>query len=322
MSNVFGHVIFTTELRKVAQARVANAASIAGLDERITREIRPRSAFIRACRDMQAHGIIKLLDAQTDKALAFKLNDTETIRFQFNPVFLTAQGASFGDDAKQIVTFDKSTGKVSCDSARVLALATEKYNEYLGVCTTGDVMRLLSKAIEMENAKRIMLRDGVYYIPPRCEELATKLKVFFNELGFSFFVLPVIESDRRNVVKGLVSDIKAEVATLTAEIMAANADNTLTKRIAANRINEFNKQLQQYKEAAEALQEPLFEVLKETGEAGEMLSEIGTSEQDLIAAVRQGEGSMVAQALVRALQSDENMPRLAANAEDNKPEIE
>jgi hypothetical protein len=306
----FGNVIFAEEISEKPIKNVIEAASKAGLDVTIIKEIKPRNLFIRAIRKLQSEGKIeereKNARVNAESVLCDRYRDDEfKIEFQFSTRFLEESGVRYAKAA--VVSFDKDTHTITCEDRAVLDFAQKLYDGAKEIFTTQDINSFTNRVVHKAGAKKLILRSGVYWLPNERRELANKLRDFYRALGFSCFMLTASDQERDDLVKAATRDVVREVQNLKTEIQQLKANKELTPRIAKNRIKELSEKVKQYMEIARSLKTRLSTIFKDAGEAGEVLESVGISSVEEISA-RIQRGDNVLPVVAELFQAAELVP--------------
>jgi hypothetical protein len=282
-----GVILFASELKAVKSGELLLACETAAIPRQLVSDVRPKNAFIRAVRALQTNGV----GSQGRKRLLHKFTDDNTaVRFQFSDVYLQQLGVRY--EANAVVSFDKKTHGITCDSDQIRRHAERFYAEAHEHVLPSDIYALVKRYVDQESAKRIPLRDGVYFLPLSKAHVAENLKKFFTALNFPFFLLPVNAADAANraeIIKATVEDVGSTVKAIAQEIAELKASDKLTQRVACNRLRELHNQLKQYTELASALSESTENLLEQAGNAGKALLRSAGSVEELIACVESGE---------------------------------
>lgn len=286
MSNPLGIVIFSQEFHSQSLANVREAAAKAGIPEELVREIKPRNAFIRAMRELKKQGVIALHGS--DKILSDKFCDDEsTVSFQLSRTYVESQGVRY--DSAAVINFSKLNHQITCSNSDIKKLAEDLHVKVAEVYLTTDLHMLVKRFLEDNGAKRIPLRDGVYFIPFQYKELAEKIKSFFSALNLSFFTLQATDSEKSDIISLTVKSMCDTVEEVKKEIEELKAKGELTSRIAQNRIKQLQADLVGFQEIAASLNERTLDLVAAAGEAGDILFSIGSSTtEQLIACVQRG----------------------------------
>ena len=281
-----GFVTFAEELSAQPVSDVRRAAELAGLDPKLVRDIKGRNAFIRTTRELQKQGVI---ETGTNGLLRDKLvDDDDVIVFQFSKRFVEANGAKY--DREAVLQYTKSTGEITCPNEDIKMLAFKLFAQVQELYSASDINAFVKRVVE-SNCKRILMRDGVYFVPVTARDTISKISRFYRELGFDFTILPVNHSDGQSghVVKAVVQDIKNAMSTLEGEINTLSASGDLTARLARNRIKDLQVQLKQYQDLAESLRVDMSELVSKAGAQANALVQAAMPVDALIQAVQKGE---------------------------------
>ena len=287
MSEFYGTILFSTEVIPQSIQKVLQAATHAGISPDEVHAIKPRNAFIRAVRELKRRGYVSRQSG--DDILLHRFKDDEvTIEFQFSRTFLQDNGVRY--DKAAVVIFDKKSHELRCESYDVLEFARTLYKQVQELYRAGDLHALVKRLIEKAEAKRIPLRDGVYFIAAAHSPVADKIKKFFEYLGLGYFLLPVGANtgEHKNLVKATVADINNTVNGIRREIEALKADNKLTSRIAKQRLKELQRDLKAYKEVARSLGEDIKGILDAAGDAGRTLMCTTDGLENLVSVIQKG----------------------------------
>lgn len=304
-----GSVIFTEQVQGRSTADVRAAAEAAGIDPDLIRELNQKFVFIRAMNSLKKADVLQGSDgAMKDKLL----DDQDRCMFQFSRRFVESQGAHY--DPSAMVTFNKSTGEIYCPDVAVRELAQKLFAEKVEQWQPNDIGTLIKRVLEA-SCKRIMLRHGVYFIPYQAAEKCEQVEQFLTALKLDFWVLPVGMAETGNagkIHKAIVADMIKEFTAVNAEIAhlqaldAQGQKGGLTDRKAKNRLADLQAKLCQYRQLAEATQVDLGGLLKQAGEAGDVLTCAAMGVDALIA--RAQTGKPVSKLVVDLLAADTDVP--------------
>jgi hypothetical protein len=286
MSTHYGVIIFSKEVTSKSFTDVVAAAATAGIDPEWVHAVKPRNAFIRAVRGLKKEGAV--VD-RADGILTHKYqDDSNSVKFQFSQTYLRAAGVEY--DKAAVISFNKDSHLITCDNSRILAVAERLYETVQRQLTCTDIQALVKRVVEKNDAKRLPLRDGVYFLPASKARVAEQIKLFFEELGLSFYVLPVNaqSGERVNLIKAAIDDMKTSVASFQTEIRNLKGEGKLTQRVARARLKELHTELKQYREIAAALQEDAGSLIEAAGVAGKSLAQTGDGVEALISKVQGG----------------------------------
>ena len=288
MTNQYGTVIFSNEIKEKTLNEVRAAARFAEIDESFVHAIKPRNSFIRSIRELKKRNVIE--EQNCSEVLLHKFGDSvESIQFQFSRCYQEQNGVNY--DRAAVVTFDKLTHRIECQNYDLLKLARDLYDESMGKYTVTDLNALVKRVIEKRGAKRLLLRDGVYFVPVQFSHVVEQVRNFFSQLNIAFFQLSVGDDSgqKGNILKAAVADIRKTVDSYQAEVTKLKASGDLTPRIAKNRLQELKDELDRYKGIATALRTDLSSILGDAQDAGETLFQCGVDDIDtLISSVQRG----------------------------------
>lgn len=286
-----GYVIFGSPEGDYALTVVENAARKAGIPEHYVHVIRPKSAFIRAAKELVKQGKLK-----SDFRKSIR-DDEKAITFAFavQRPSSNVDYADFGVDA--LVKFHKDTKWVEILDAppgvsyqEITEQAQALYRHAMTTWTCVDVNYLVKKYVA-QFARQIGLRAGVSFIPFQATKTAEALQAFYTHLGVSFYVLPVGHSanNAANITKAIVADLKKNMDGLTKEIADLKAEGKLTEAASQTRLAELQTALRQYRDLAQSVQIDLGKLVADAGETAQILAYAAHPTDALIALVQGGE---------------------------------
>lgn len=209
-----------------------------GLDESVARELAPRHAFARACRKLSEARIIRQV-AENETA----------IEFQFTAEH--REGNQFYYDLETMLTLDKTTGRVSCGSPGLAAVAQEELDRCLEARTSSDVTRIIQKLFERQ-ADLFPIREqgGVYYVPQEHTAFVDKIQVFVLRINGRLPRFPILagtpEGDR-SVKESVAAALSALIAEHEQAIAAFGGDTRQsTLERATERIRQTRFKIEAY----------------------------------------------------------------------------
>lgn len=286
LSTGLGIIIFASEIAAKSILEVRSAAKMSGFED-LVHDIRPRSQFIRAIHEVTK---ANTLEEGSHGLLRDKIVDSpQFINFQFSKKFVEEHGAHY--DPSTVIKFDKLAGQITCTHAEIRDLAQQFYNKFSNLYLVGDITSLTKRFVEKRGAKRLALRDGIYFIPSQYESTADALKDFYKVLGFDFYVLPVNQTsvDKGTLLKIAANDMRKTVEAFKKEIDELKSKDALTPRIARTRIKELKDQLRQHQEVADSLRADLAEIVNQAGDAGQLIRTIGVTDiEQIVSSVQRG----------------------------------
>jgi hypothetical protein len=323
-----GYVVASRDVSPVGLDKVRKAAESAGFDPAVVKDIKPRNAFIRAARALVRKGV---LEEGNHGLLRDKIVDEQDVVFQYSARNISANKAEYF--TKAIVRFRKAGETIWVDEDglskeehkkiydQVVSLFEEAGYTFSSTDFHGLVNRLYAQA-----TRKIMLRDAVYFVPAQFSSLVNKVKKFYEELGFNYYVFTIGAGDllaKGDIYKAVVDDVKKNIHELTQEVkeLQAKGDDALSGCVVKNRFKSAAKDLQHYQEIAKSLKCGLSEVLEDAGQAGKTLSLLAKGAGAIIAAVSSG-GCNDPLALVLAGKESGNKHILDLAAKISMPQIQ
>lgn len=150
-----------------------------GLDESVARELAPRHAFARACKNLAEQRIIRQV-AEDSATIAFQFTRESKADDRFEYTFET------------LLTLDKTTGAVSCALPGLAALAQEHLDHCLAVRTGGDLTRVIQKLFERQ-ADLFPIREqgGAYFTPQEHAGFVDRIEALVRRLNGRLRRFPV-----------------------------------------------------------------------------------------------------------------------------------
>lgn len=222
----------------IKHIELVEALRASGLDESVARELAPRHAFARACRKLSEARIIR------------QVAESETqIEFQFTAEH--REGNQFYYDLETMLTLDKATGRVSCGSASLAALAQEELDRCLEARTSSDVTRIIQKLFE-RRADLFPIREqgGVYYVPQEHTAFVDKIQAFVARINGRLPRFPIPagtpEGDR-SVKESVAASLSALIVEHEHAIASFGGDTRQsTLERAAERIRQTRFKIEAY----------------------------------------------------------------------------
>lgn len=289
MSSIRGYVIFSPDTAERARSEVLNAIIKADLDPAELGELAPRNVFIRAIRRLQKQDVIQANGS--DGILADRAEVSGDVSFQLSRRYVEAQSVRY--DPAAFISFDRETKQIRCENYEIKQLAENLYSRLAGVFTVGDLHSLTKRLIDKAGARRISLRDGVFYIAATHRDIVVKVKKLYEALGFGYHTYAIAETeDTHALAHAVVSDMVSTVAQIQAQITEVRATSTegISKRLAKSKLGELKNTLAQYKELAASMGVSIKNLLEEAGTAGTVIefAEAGDDVTALGALVQSG----------------------------------
>jgi hypothetical protein len=258
---------------KARHKDLVSALREAGLDEGAARELAPRHAFARACRQLSERRIIRQVG-----------EDARFIRFQFTSEQL--QGGRFRYELEAVLSLEKATGAVSCDLPQLAALAQARLDDCLSCRNGGDVTRMLQRLFE-RNADLFPIREkgGCYFVPQEHSAFLDKVDRFVTGLGGALRRFPVpagTAQGDRSVKEAVASGIASLIEEHRAAVAAFGSDTReATLARAAERIRLVRHKVSCYaaylQGERDRLERDLHDAAKELREKVERLGAEATS---------------------------------------------
>lgn len=222
----------------IKQIDLVEALRASGLDESVARELAPRHAFARACR--------KLSEARIIRQVA---EDERSIEFQFTAEH--REGNQFYYDLETMLTLDKTTGRVTCGSTSLAALAQAELDRCLEARTSSDVTRIIQKLFE-RRADLFAIREqgGVYYVPQEHAAFVDKIQAFIARINGRLPRFPIPagtpEGDR-SVKESVAASLSALIVEHEQAIASFGSDTRQsTLERAAERIRQTRFKIEAY----------------------------------------------------------------------------
>lgn len=218
----------------VRHAQVVQALKDAGLDEKIARQLAPRNAFCRACRKLADNRIIRHVS-----------EDVHYLTFQFTAE--VPDDGKFRYDFEALLTLDKQSGSVKCESDPALAaLAQSAVDDSVDARRPRDITAIAQRVFDRK-ADLFPLRKqgGCYFVPQTHAELCGRVEQFLAAVGGSMQRLPVIGGTPhgdRSVKDAVAAGLGQAVEELRLAIQAFGEDtrsDTLNRGAERIRVNRF-----------------------------------------------------------------------------------
>lgn len=146
-----------------------------GFDASLVSDMAPRSAFLRACKDM--------LSDKKNRIIRKVEESSSEIKFQF-----TEEHKSHGEldyDKEATVSVEKATGKLSGDDPAIVSKAQALLDEHIQKRSTADVTRLVQRIFDKSKGDLVPLRKqgGTYFVPDTNADLLNKVDAILKEIG-------------------------------------------------------------------------------------------------------------------------------------------
>jgi hypothetical protein len=216
----------------VPYADLINYLRVAGLDEKVAREMRPRHAFARAAKQLAEQRIIRCIEDKPHK-----------MRFQFTKEDRVGQGsAEFVYNKETILELDKDTGAILSEDGNSVTLVAEASrllekarNERL----TADISRYIMVLFERQ-ADLFPVRNagGVYFVPQQHIAFVQQIQTLVEQLNGNVTRFPVPKGTQQGN-KSVREAVQTGLQTLIEEHLKAvedfgtdNRPSTLEKQVA------------------------------------------------------------------------------------------
>jgi hypothetical protein len=173
----------------VSFAQLKQALLVAGLDEKIAREMLPRHAFARAAKQLAQERIIRCTE-----------DSGHTMKFQFTREYLNTASGQFVYDYETTLQLDKDTGAVQPDysvpvgghSSDLARQAQQLLDKARQERTTADITRyimtLFSKQADLFPVRNA---GGVYFVPEQHIGFVDKVETLLTALNGTVTRFPV-----------------------------------------------------------------------------------------------------------------------------------
>lgn len=257
-------VTWDVETAEVSFTDLRQALVDAGLGDDCAKELTPRSAFNRACRDLKENRAIDKVESAGGKT-----------KFQFTSKAL--DGGKVDYQYECAVYLENDTGTITCpESSELETQARDLFEEALRKRNAQDVTRLV-QGMFMTHADLIPInpKKGVaYFVPQRFKEFTSKVDDFLRRIGGSLSRFPV-PSGTAEGNASVKEAVQANLATVLAELDASVDqwdDKTRPKTIEKIQaeFEKVNYKVEAYAEYLSTEQEGL---LVKLGEAKKRLAE-------------------------------------------------
>lgn len=217
---------------------VVKALVGAELNEKEARDIIPRNAFARSCKQLADERIIRKID-----------EDRWQMRFQFTKESLV--GDQFEYAFETVLTLNKTTGDITCDIPELVKKANKLMQSASEIRTAPDVTRIIQRLFT-KNADLFLVRDqgGCYFVPRQHQVLIEKVQKFCDKLDVKLRRFPVATgtgSGDANVREAVLNGLQDMLKEHKEAIKAFDPDTTnhVFER-AANKLKATRHKLQAY----------------------------------------------------------------------------
>lgn len=208
----------------VPLATLTEAIQRAGLDPKYVKDMRPRQAFTRACKDLQDKRVIRILD-QDDKEVVFQFNREEQANGQFQ----------FPYECN--IVLSKVSGKVSCeDHPQLEEKIQELVNRHVIERTSADITKIV-QAMFKDNADLFPLvpsKGSAYLTPVQHMDFVDKVETFMDALGGKLLRYPIPRENRSSVSETIargLGDLIEELKEATAGFSDSTRQSTAQRHL-------------------------------------------------------------------------------------------
>lgn len=238
------------------QRSVRAALQKVGLSPDSAPDILPKSAFTRACKELEDNRSIKIVSR----------NPPHTV-FQFTAEFLNRREGEWQFKKEGDVVLDEDTGKVSSKIQALADAAQKELDRHTEERTTADITRIVQRYFESQ-ADLIPIREqgGVYIVLKQHTHLIDKMEGFLNELGGRMMRLPIpegtVSGDKtvqeciKEFALGLIAEHKQNIEGFT-----VNTRNDTLQR-EADRIKNSRMKIEGYAALMGSVGDVLLKVVK------------------------------------------------------------
>jgi hypothetical protein len=197
---------------------VVAALASSGLDETVAREMLPRHAFARACRELGRERVINLIDETAGE-----------LEFQFNRQAFDKDSKEYTFPLEAKLRLSKETGDVHATSAELQLAAKDLLDRKIATRTPGDIGQVVQRLFDREGGAfpdlyPIRPQGGAYFVPARYADFVGRVERFLGELGGLVHRFPVprgVPAGDRSVseivangIRGVVEGYARDVAEL------------------------------------------------------------------------------------------------------------
>jgi hypothetical protein len=172
--NEAGTIVSWTPGDSVAYSDLLNALDTAGIDRSYAKEMAPRNAFARACKEMSDNRVIDLVE-----------DNNGILLFQFTHKYLAKNTKSIEFTKECTLSLDKTSGNVSCANLELATLANKLIREHMNKRCSADITRLIQKIFEANKGDLVPIRKqgGCYFVPFTHTDLLDKITILLKEVG-------------------------------------------------------------------------------------------------------------------------------------------
>jgi hypothetical protein len=212
VSELLGEIV-TWDLASltVPYDRVVSALSESGLPLEAATDLRPQTAFSRACREFREDRTIDRIKREGD-----------AVTFQFTRKALEDNGL-LGFDYECLVHLDTASGTITCpESPDIEEAATRLFAEALRQRNTNDITRMVQGLFQAHaDLYPINPRKGVaYFVPEKFRDFSGRCETFLTSLGGKLLRFPVPKGTAEGN-RSVKDSVEGGLSTLVDELAAA-----------------------------------------------------------------------------------------------------
>lgn len=235
-----GEIITWSAGGDVTFTMIRDALKKAGMDETIARELCPRYAFSRACKEMEQGRIIRMLK-----------DEPKTMLFQFTREALNEVAGLMEYNFETTLEINKKTGKTTCVDKSLEELADRLIQDKTEARTSSDVTNIVQRMFA-KHADLFPVREkgGCYFVPKCYSDFVDSVENFLNSLGGHINRFPILAGTARGtqsvktvVAQGLLAMVEDHRKAIE-RLGASTMDSTFESRLQS--IDETRYKLEGY----------------------------------------------------------------------------
>lgn len=226
-ADILGEILtWSVGSEDVTYTDIQNALHKAGMDDKFSRELCPRYAFSRACKELEEGRLIRKLN-----------EDTVRIAFQFTKEALSQSGDELTYSKECIMKLEKKSGRISCDDPVMKAKAEQLLKDATEKRTASDVTKIVQRMFA-KHADLFPVREqgGCYFVPKVHLSFVDRVEVFLGELEGHVNRFPILAGNTKGnasvktvVTQGLVSLVEEHRKAIES-YTSATMDSTFDSR--------------------------------------------------------------------------------------------
>jgi hypothetical protein len=202
------------------------ALDINGFDEELAKELAPRNAFSRACKQMCEDRVIDKVE-ETDKQIKFQLTKKALV------------GTELEYTKECDLFLDKESGRVDGSNEQLAKHAEALVIHHQNVRCSADITRLIQKIFQTAGGDLVPLRKqgGVYFVPHTHTDLIHRIGSLMAAIGGTLNLFAVDAGDEKTKesvanqmtdhLLALIGDFKNSCRGISAD----TATSTLERRV-------------------------------------------------------------------------------------------